>query len=230
MNILAVGAHPDDVEYGCGGTLAKYKKQGHKLFIALTTSGNIGSTTHPSKEAIAGVREKEQLEAAKLFGAEVHFMRFDDEELVDTPQVRRAVVNAIRWADPQIIFTHHPQDPSTDHAMTSKLVCEVLLSLRAPLVETKHPPLSGVPPVFFWETVAGVGFLPEAYVDISEELELKNEALLKHESQHAWVLLPLEDAIRTIAGFRGLQCGYRYAEGFIAHKIHTRLPAYGLLP
>ena len=65
MNILAFGAHPDDVEFLCAGTLLKYHKQGHQIFIALTTSGNTGSNEIPSKEETAAIREAEQLEAAK---------------------------------------------------------------------------------------------------------------------------------------------------------------------
>jgi LmbE family N-acetylglucosaminyl deacetylase len=114
--------------------------------------------------------------------------------------------------------------------MTANIVCRVMLSLRAPLIETEHQPLKGVPPVFFWDPPAGTGFLPEAYVDITSELELKTEALLKHQSQLAWTLVPLEESTRTIAGFRGLQCGFRYAEGFISHKLHARQPAFALLP
>ena len=76
MNILAIGAHPDDIEVSCGGTLLKYKAMGHNIFIALTTSGNQGSNLHTSREEIAGIREKEQLEAAKLYNAKVRFFAF----------------------------------------------------------------------------------------------------------------------------------------------------------
>ena len=65
MNILALGAHPDDVEFLCAGTLLKYHSQGHKIFIALTTSGNQGSNEYDNRDQIAAIREVEQLEAAK---------------------------------------------------------------------------------------------------------------------------------------------------------------------
>ena len=70
MNILAFGSHPDDVEFLCGGTLLKYRKQGHKIFIALTTSGNIGSNLIEGREEIARTREAEQLEAARFCDAD----------------------------------------------------------------------------------------------------------------------------------------------------------------
>ena len=65
MNILAVCAHPDDIELNVGGTLLKYRKQGHKIFIALTTSGNTGSNVMTDVEEIGRVREAEMLQAAK---------------------------------------------------------------------------------------------------------------------------------------------------------------------
>ncbi len=99
MNILALGAHPDDIEFLCGGTLFKYRQQGHKIFVALTTSGNVGSNEHDSREEIAAIREAEQLEAASLLEAEVRFLRFDDEGLLDTPESRRGVINTMPLAN-----------------------------------------------------------------------------------------------------------------------------------
>ena len=74
MNILALFAHPDDVECICAGTLLKYKQAGHKIFIALTTSGNTGSNQIDSREQIAAIRESEMLESAKYLDAEVMFL------------------------------------------------------------------------------------------------------------------------------------------------------------
>lgn len=73
MNILAFGAHPDDVEEMCFGTLMKYRAQGDTIFIALSTSGNIGSNCHASREEIAAIREKEQLQAAAPLEAKVKY-------------------------------------------------------------------------------------------------------------------------------------------------------------
>jgi LmbE family N-acetylglucosaminyl deacetylase len=75
MNILALGAHPDDVEFLCAGTLFKYKAQGHKIFIALTTSGNQGSNAIEGREKIAAIREAEQLEAGTFAMQETHNKR-----------------------------------------------------------------------------------------------------------------------------------------------------------
>ncbi|MHB0997678.1 MAG: PIG-L deacetylase family protein [Armatimonadota bacterium] len=234
MNILALGAHPDDIEFLCAGTLFKYKQQGHNIFIALTTSGNQGSNEYDSREEIAAVREAEQLEAAKVLGAEVRFMRFDDEGLINTPESRRAVINAMRWANPDVILTNYPHDPSTDHGTTGKLVTDLILSMPGKNIPADEPPIAKKISVFYWDVPGGIDFLPEVYVDISDVLHLKLEALSKHESQVAWMANYTDDDFleycTTLARFRGIQAGCKYAEGFRALRIHGYMPNFKLLP
>ena len=234
MNVLAIGSHPDDLEIFCVGTLFKYRQAGHQVFVALTTSGNIGSNVHESREAIAAVREAEQLAAAELYGAPVRFLRFDDEGLQDTPETRRAVLNALRWANPDVILTNCPWDGSTDHAMTARIVREVILSLPGKLVPADEPPISKSPSVFFWDTAAGIGFSPEVYVDISDVMEQKYEAISKHKSQYAWMdtfqIHGFVEHAEIMSRFRGLQAGFKFAEGFAAMRIHGFMPNLKLLP
>jgi LmbE family N-acetylglucosaminyl deacetylase len=234
MNILAFGSHPDDVELLCAGTLLKYKKQGHKIFIALTTSGNIGSNIIEGREEIARTREAEQLDAARFYDAEVRFLRYNDEGLMDGPEVRRNVLNAMRWADPDVIFTNFPGDRSTDHNMTGTIVGRVMLSLPGKNVPADEPPIEKAPSLFYWDTAAGLHFEPEAYVDITDTYEQKIEALKCHKSQFAWMdtfqIQGFADHCRILSEFRGLQAGCRYAEGFRAYRIHGYMPDFKLLP
>ena len=104
LNILAVSAHPDDVDLNVGGTLLKYKKAGHNIFIVYTTSGNTGSNEMTDTKLIGETREKEALEAAKFYDAKVRFLRNDDERLLDTNETRTQVLDALRWANPDIVF------------------------------------------------------------------------------------------------------------------------------
>ena len=228
MNILALFAHPDDVEWHCAGTLLKYKQAGHKIFIALTTSGNTGSNEIPSREEIAATREAEQLEAAKYLDAEVMFLRFEDESLFDTPEARRAVLTAIRWANPDVIFTHHPRDFSTDHNVTSKLVTEVLLSVGGKHHPADLPPIEKKPHVFFEGR--------KCYVDITQQMETKMEMLRCHRSQVGWMETFYEgkdftEQVVTISKMYAIWSGCgTYAEGFEAHKILGYCADYRLLP
>ena len=177
MNILAICAHPDDIEVNCAGTLLKYYQQGHKIFIALTTSGNTGSNIIPSKYETAATREAEQLNAASYLGAQVRFLRFDDEGLTDTPASRRAVLTAIRWANPDIIFTNAFTDGSTDHAVTAELVTRVILSVGGRHHNADLPPIDKKPQVFFFTSGGNIENMPRAYVDITDVIEIKKKML-----------------------------------------------------
>ena len=233
MNILAIGAHPDDIEYGCGGTLLKYKKQGHSIFIAYTTSGNTGSNTLTDPFEIATLRENEAMRAAEIYGAQVRFLRSNDERLMDTDHTRSQVLDAMRWANPDVIFTHSSTDESPDHAMTSKLVRNMMLSLPGRNQRAQLPPIAKKPSLFFWETDNGVDSLPEIYVDISDELEDKIKALACFASQEDWMDVfgaDLGGDVRIMAEFRGMQYGCKYAECFRAFRIHGYMPDYKLLP
>ena len=234
MRILAIGAHPDDVEINCGGTLLKYRDAGHEVFLVLTTSGNIGSNTLGSREEIANTRESEQLEAAKLYPADVKFLRYDDQYLVDTPETRATIAEAIRWANPSVIFTHDPVDMSADHYMTAILVIRVMQTLTGVNVPSEYSPVQSKPSLFHWDTPAGHHFKPEVYVDITEVVEKKLEAVSRHRSQNAWLsqfqTYSLVDRCRIQSQFRGLQNGSDYAEAFRAYRNHGFMPRLSDLP
>jgi LmbE family N-acetylglucosaminyl deacetylase len=234
MNILAFGAHPDDVEIFCAGTLLKYAAAGHKIFIALATSGNQGSNVIEGREEIARIREKEQLEAAKLYDAQVRFLRYDDEGLIYNEEVRRNVLNAVRWADPDVVFTHFPGDMSTDHNTIATIVSRIMLSLPGKNVKADLPPIKKSPSLFYWDTAAGIHFDPEVYVDITEVMEKKLQGLSFHKTQFEWMgtfgTQNLADLCRIISEYRGLQSGFRFAEGFRAFRVHGYMPNFKLLP
>jgi N-acetylglucosamine malate deacetylase 1 len=234
MNILALGAHPDDVEFLCAGTLLRYRAQGHRIFIALTTSGNQGSNVYDSREQIGAMREAEQLAAAKVLDADVRFLRYDDELLLDSLDARRAVINAMRWAQPDVIFTNPPWDPSPDHAETGKIVSKLMLSLPGKNIPADEPPVAKKVSLFYWDIPGGIDFLPEVYVDIGDTLDRKLAALSNHRSQVEWMANYTDDDFleycTTLARFRGIQAGCKYAEGFRAFRIHGYMPNFKLLP
>ena len=87
MNVLAIGAHPDDIEMQCAGTLALYARAGHKVFMAVATNGNVGSPTH-TREEIGAIRRKEQEASCSLIGASLIWMDFDDEWLFNDRATR----------------------------------------------------------------------------------------------------------------------------------------------
>ncbi len=234
MNILAVCAHPDDLEVFCAGTLIKYHQAGHKIFIALTTSGNTGSNQIPCKYETARAREQEQLNAASYIDAQVRFMRFDDEGLQDSPETRRAMLTTIRWANPDIIFVNPPADGSTDHSNTSELLVRVILSAGGRHHNSDLPPIDKKPQIFYFSSAGNIENMPRAYVDISDVIEIKKKMLYCHESQYVWMQEFLEgdfcDSMLHNSRILGVQAGCQYAEGFVALNFAGYRGDYRLLP
>ena len=234
MNILAVAAHPDDVDLNVGGTLLRYMKAGHSIFIAYTTSGNTGSNVMTDTKLIGETREKEALEAAKFYGAKVRFLRNDDERLLDTNETRTQVLDALRWAEPDIVFTHADTDESPDHKMTSHLVRSMILSMPGINQQSNEKPCKKRPSVFMWETGRSVGFVPEVAVDITDEFETKVRALECHKSQFPWMAEfgndRFSESMRIRAAFHGLQYDCKYAEVFRGWRTSSYMPNFKLLP
>lgn len=227
MNVLAIGAHPDDIDIYAGGTMLRYAERGDTVKFCVVTSGNIGHYDYDRAE-LAAKRKAEQLNSAAVAGAETLFLGMD-ERIVDDNPTRDAIVNAIRWADPDVIFTHWPDDSSVDHHVIGTIVKQALLCLKWKNQRTEYPPISKLPKVFFWEPNGGFHYQPEQYVDITDQMERKRAMLACHKSQ-----VELEQdymhAIEAMGMYRGLQAGYAYAEGFKAHLSFENPPDYKLLP
>src|SRR4051812_41898072 len=119
--ILAIHAHPDDVEFQCAGTLSLLRAAGHHVTIATMTPGDCGSAEHPP-EAIAAIRRGEARAAAELIGAEFTCLEFRDLAIVDDDESRRRVTEALRRARPDVVITAPPVDYLCDHEVTSLLV------------------------------------------------------------------------------------------------------------
>lgn len=233
MRVLAIGAHPDDLEILCGGTLARYAALGHHVIMARVCRGDKGHAVISHAE-LGAIRAAEAERAAQVIGAEAAALNVPDVELFVNDHTQRLMVDLIRSARPDIIITHHPADYHGDHNAVTKLVLDASFTATLPYYITAHPPHPVTPPIYFMDTVTGIDFNPAEYVDITTTLELKIEAMRQHESQFTWIeehhTTGVLELIETIARFRGLQCGVRYAEGFQSMRAWGRMSAGRLLP
>ena len=233
MRILAVGAHPDDLEFLCAGTLAKFKEKGAKIFMSYLCDGSMGHFEIPGPE-LAKIRKKEAEDSAKILGAEIQGGIFPDLDIHPDKESRKKVVDLIRVARPDLVITHSPHDYLCDHTAASKLVVDASFIATLPNYKTDHKPHSLIPPIFFMDTLAGVDFIPTEWVDISDFIKIKEEMLLCHQSQCKWLKehdgIDYVDFMRKVASFRGLQCGVPYAEGFRAYSVWGRIKPKRLLP
>jgi len=233
MNVLAVGAHPDDLEILAGGTLSKCVKRGDKVFNIIMTDGCYGHIKIKPKE-LKQIRKKEAENAASTIGANLIWMGYEDEYLIETNEIRTATLNTIRKAQPDIIITHHPEDYHPDHRAVSNIVFAASFLCTIPNIKTEFKPCTKMPAVFYMDTVTGLNFQPEIYVDITDTLNIKIEALKKHQSQIKWLKdhdnIDIIEMITSIARYRGIQSSVQYAEGFIQLKTWPRVTTKRLLP
>jgi N-acetylglucosamine malate deacetylase 1 len=234
MRALAVGAHPDDLEILCGGTLARYAQEGHEVVMCHASRGDRGSFVHTSDE-IAALRWEEARDAAGIIGAEARSLGLSDGEVnAADPEQRRLVIDLVRETRPDLIITHHPNDYMGDHNETSRLVFDCSFHATLPLYETSKPAYANVTPIYFMDTLMGLGFHPTEYVDVSSVIDTKTAMLEAHESQLTWLRdhdgVDVVEEMRAVTRFRGLQCGVQYAEGFVPCLTWLRPTTRRLLP
>lgn len=211
--ILALGAHPDDVEIYMFGTLSAATAQGARIDCAVATDGAKGGEGDPA--ALARIRQAEARAAAALLSAEMRFLGFGDGELVADAALVGALKALVAETSPDLVITHAPNDYHRDH--------------RA-LAEAMRLAASFAVPVLFADTMNGVGFAPTHYVDITAHFECKAQAIRAHASQEPERFV---ERMRAQNGFRASQCNAPagcHAEAFRFEPVFPFADIRGLLP
>jgi LmbE family N-acetylglucosaminyl deacetylase len=202
LRVVCVGAHPDDPESGCGGTLVRYAALGHEVTIAYFTRGERGITGKSLDEA-AQIRTAEAEAACKIIGAKpVFFGQIDGATEVTRDQVD-AMGRLLAASHPDVIFAHWPVDTHMDHQNASVLTIRAWMGLPGSRL-------------YFFEVNTGFqseGFLPNTYVDISSLVEQKKAALFAHKSQDGEGIWKEHHEI--MAQWRGREAGVTAAEAFV---------------
>ncbi len=232
MNVLAVGCHPDDVEIACSGTLAKCVKRGDKVTVCHVANGNMGHEVIMPDE-LRTMRAAEAKSAGALAGIEVVTLDVDDLRVNAAELAQRdALAELIIKVQPDFIITHNPDDYMTDHTATSKLVFDA--SFVASVPRYNGGKKAALTPIYYMDPLAGVGFNPTEYVDITDEIDLKIQMLECHDSQLRWMRdhdkIDFAEFVRSCSRFRGLQCGVMYAEAFTQAYGWGKMTTKRLLP
>lgn len=205
LKIAVCGAHPDDPETGCGGTMALYSESGHEVVAVYLTRGERGIAGKSYSEA-ADIRTKEALEACKILGARAVFVG----------QINgKCELNADRYDDfrriiedenPDIVFTHWPVDSHPDHRICSNLAYDAWMKSGKAFA------------LYYYEVMAGSqtqNFHPTDYVDITGALEKKHRASFVHISQGIESVYARTHGRMEI--FRGMEYGCKFAEAYVKH-------------
>jgi LmbE family N-acetylglucosaminyl deacetylase len=231
--ILAIHAHPDDIEILAAGTLAKLQQKGCEVVMAIMTPGDKGSA-ELGPEEIAEVRRKEAQKSAALLGVPCSCLEFRDLTIDVHDDARKRVTEALRRAQPDIVLTAPPVDYMGDHEATSRLVRDACFCASVPNYFTEQwdpaPLLKKIPALYYMDPVEGVDWYGQRVpydfiVDISDTIDLKLEMLACHASQRDWLkrqhgMDEYLDACRRWSAARGKEIGVAYGEGFRQHKGH----------
>jgi LmbE family N-acetylglucosaminyl deacetylase len=197
---LAIGCHPDDVEIGCGGTIAKWAEEGIEFSLMVMTFGEAGG--------IPEVRKEEQEESAQGLGVKKLFWGdYNDTQLPLGKTLITDIEKVIQEIEPDVVFVHSPRDTHQDHRT---LATAAITASRS----TSN--------LLFYEGPSSYEFSPTVFVDISEHIAKKFDALQAHSSQINRTNitgLSIADIAEANAIFRGVESRVKYAEAFVPFRF-----------
>lgn len=229
--VLSLGAHPDDAEFMCAGTLALLRERGWQVHIATFTPGDCGTIEY-SRDEISRIRKSEAAKAVSLLDGEYHCLECDDAFIMyDRPTLVKAIA-LIRKVRPRIVFTLSPSDYMVDHEMSSKLTqsacfCCGIVNIDTPGAEPFEP----IPHLYYADPVEGkdkfgTEIPPGTIVDVTGVMDIKTKMLVCHESQRNWLLAhhgidEYTEQMKKLGRKRGAGIGVEFAEGFRQHLGHA---------
>ena len=220
--VMVISPHPDDVDFGCGGTIAKWSRAGMDITYVICTSGDKGTDLPMAPESIAAIREKEQVAAAEIVGVrKVIFLRLKDGELENNREFRKMLVRVLRQYRPDVVLSMDPANlrfenvyvGHADHRAAGLAVFDAIYPAarnRNFFPEFLEEGLSphAVNKIYFFGTAE-----PNTWIDIGETIEAKIEALRAHKSQ-VGEFEDLSAWVRERFGQLGKEKGFAYAEAF----------------
>lgn len=230
LDILAFGAHPDDIELTCSGTLIRHIQMGYRVGLVDLTRGELGT------RGTAEIRDQEAAEAAKIMGAQLREnLAFEDGFFANNKANQLAVIRMIRKYRPHVVFANVPQDRHPDHGRGSSLVTEAafLAGLKKIETENENGPQEHWRPQAVYHYLQAYYFDPDFVVDISDYMDHKIKTIRAYKSQfytgdqeyeeqeeQTFISDPgFIDFIYSRANQLGKHIGADYAEGFLTDRF-----------
>jgi LmbE family N-acetylglucosaminyl deacetylase len=208
VKVLAVGAHPDDIELGCGGALLMHAARGDEITMLVMTSGEEGPQNERSRLA-------EQHDAAAMLGATLLWGGLPDGAISNDRIAVNIVQDALVTSAAELVYCHAPQDTHQDHRAASAAVLSA--SRRASRI-------------LMYEAPTSVTFEPAIFIDIGMFVEAKLDLLRAHVSQVLKNGLVDLEAVEAQARYYGFRARVRYAEAFASERFLWELPLDAMVP
>lgn len=228
---IAVGAHPDDVEFYMAGTLVLLRRAGFETHLWHLGSGSCGSRVHPARR-LKALRAAEAREAARILGAEYHGSLADDLEILYDLRLLRRAAAVLREVNPAVLLTHSSEDYMEDHTNACRIAVTAAFALGMPNFRTSPPRRAVDADVAVYHAMPhGLrdplrrAVAPGAWVDTTEVFDLKLAALAAHKTQQDWLeeSQGMNSYLRTMEELSlelGRQSGrFRHAEGW-RRRLH----------
>jgi LmbE family N-acetylglucosaminyl deacetylase len=226
---IAIGAHPDDIEFCMAGTLLMLKRAGYEIHYLTVANGNCGSAEY-SSTMLRSIRSTEARTAARILGAHFHLSLTNDLEILYDLERLRALAAIIREVKPGIVLTHSPQDYMEDHTNTSRLVVSAAFTRGMPNFKTEPPRPTADYKVTVYHALPH-GFcdqlrrrlIPGAFVNTTATHQTQLKALAAHKSQQNWLdlsqgmnsyLQAMENMSRAVGR---MSKKFKHAEGWRRH-------------
>jgi LmbE family N-acetylglucosaminyl deacetylase len=229
--VLSLGAHPDDAEFFCAGTLALLQQKGWDIHIATMTPGDCGTVQY-SREEISRIRRAEAAKAASILDGTYHCLECDDIFILyDRPSLLKAI-ELMRKVKPAIVFTTSPSDYMVDHEMASKIAQTACFACGVVNVETPGAePFEPIPHLYYMDPADrkdkfGTGIKAGTIVDITGVIDTKEKMLCCHKSQRHWLMThhgmdEYVNMMKDSGEKRGREINSGFAEGFRQHLGHA---------
>jgi len=220
LDILAFGAHPDDVELGCSGTILKHLKNGLKIGIIDLTRGELGT------RGTLETRNQETIKSTKVLGVQLREnMNFKDGLFENNEENKIALIEKIRKYRPEIVLTNAPTDRHPDHGRSSELTIDSCFLAGLEKIETNQKVWR---PKHIYHYIQFLNILPDFVVDITKEMDKKLESILCYKTQfynpdskESETIISSEDFLESVkyrARDLGRQSDCKYAEGFVSNQ------------
>lgn len=227
--VMAIGAHPDDIEFMMGGTLLLLRQAGCELHYMNLASGSCGSQVHPAAR-LRGIRRREGQNAARVLGATFHPSLVDDAEIFFNDRTLRRLAAMIRKVGPSILLVPSPQDYMEDHTNTCRLAVTAafLRGMENYRTTPRRAPVSGEVTVYHamphgLRDPLRRRIVPGAFVNTTRAFEQKQAALAEHRSQQDWLSVSqgMNQYLLTMEGFSRelgrMSRRFLHAEGWRRH-------------
>jgi len=210
MNILVIGPHPDDQELSMAGTIRRLADQGHRVLLLDMTDGE------PTPHGSPPVRATEAEAAARILGVRRRQLGLVNRQIEHTLEARHLVAGAMREHEANVVFLPFPDDAHPDHRATTRIVEDARFDAKLTKTDLPGDPIYPKWMIYYYCMHLRASIEPSFCIDISEQIDVKQQAILAYESQ--FVTPPknrrVVEWLRQMNGFMGSRIGTDYAEPF----------------